>query len=670
MKKILALLLAFTMIFGVVAPVTVSAVGVNPSETLFNELRTKFEPIRNDDDADSVIEILAVLAIKSGDIFNGLSSADKTYLTAKGIDGSTINDIIAKLSANSALIKNIIKDDALVYANVKDGLETLLMDLYEVLPVASKASIEKYAPTRADKLTIMANVVAAIMNTKIGTGNYNVTTSKWTALNLDLDDNYIKSINIAVSNTENLPLNDTHKSILNNFLDKSVDSLNDTHKDTVGVLLNKINLIEKVEVDKPSTPGGGSTGGGGTPSTPTPPIIEVPTDKDKPATAVVGKDYVEVTKDTSGKSTVKGKETELIKAIEDLRKAAGSTKEAAIELSLEDVKGLDFNVELSQELIESLVKNNVSLKVKTANSEVEIPLATLKGIDIPKGAKLELKVDEQSIVEAQTMAPDSQTVKKVIDLNLVVVMGNTVTKVTGFKEPITVKIDVKGLGDPDKLGVYYLNDETGELEFVTGKIIDGMAILTLDHFSEYAILESELTFEDIKSHWSKMYVESMVAKDVINGYEDGTFKPNNEVTRAEFSKMIVSALELDIEKYTGAFTDVKEDAWYSDYVGTMAKNGLVKGYEDGTFKPNGKITRAEMTMIISNALDIQVTETEKTSLLGKFKDRANILAWVENAVAEVVKAGIIVGDEKGNFNPSKTATRAESATAIYRLYNK
>src|SRR5690606_37601024 len=103
----------------------------------------------------------------------------------------------------------------------------------------------------------------------------------------------------------------------------------------------------------------------------------------------------------------------------------------------------------------------------------------------------------------------------------VVVKGAEETNITTFRTYITVKLDVKGLGNEDKLAVYYLNKETNVLEFVTGKIEDSKAILRLKHFSRYVILESNLTFEDIKGHWSKVFVESMAAKNVIGGYNDG-----------------------------------------------------------------------------------------------------------------------------------------------------
>lgn len=179
----------------------------------------------------------------------------------------------------------------------------------------------------------------------------------------------------------------------------------------------------------------------------------------------------------------------------------------------------------------------------------------------------------------------------------------------------------------------------------------------------------EPEFSDIANHWSKDFIEAMVKEGAVGGYPDGSFKPDGLVTRAEFSKMIISALKLETVAYEENFTDVKANDWFASFVATMVTNGFVAGYPDGTFKPNGHITRNEMAKILSNVLEVEVTE-EVATVLDSFSDNSDIPQWARGAVAEVVKAELIVGDTNNKFNPNKTATRAEAVTVVFRLFNR
>ena len=182
-------------------------------------------------------------------------------------------------------------------------------------------------------------------------------------------------------------------------------------------------------------------------------------------------------------------------------------------------------------------------------------------------------------------------------------------------------------------------------------------------------LETDLIFADMQNHWSKKYVEFLSAKNIINGYEDGTFRPNNEITRAEFAKMIVMALELDLVKYNGEFSDIKATDWHADYVATIVDAGLAQGYGDTTFRPNNKISRAEMAVILGNVLDIEVEADEIDGLFNKFEDLSDLPDWAKLGVAKVIKDGIMIGSNN-KFNPNGRTTRAEVATAVYRLINR
>jgi hypothetical protein len=674
MKKILSLMLALTMIIGVFAPMIASAEAVDPKEQLFNDLRDKFKDIRNESDASDALNIIIKLNAKREEIYNSLSESDKQYLESLGISKDVFGEIVSILKNNEALLKKIIKEDELNYNDVKSDINLLINDLYGKTPDLLKERIDKYVPTKEEKVNLFVELVREFIHDKFGTGDYSVKNNKWISLNLEIRKEQIERANDLVEKGN--PFTDYHLTIVNNILKSAEKQLGD-YLNIAGKLLNKANMIDRKNVDtetpepeKPST--GGSTGGGGgggssssstTPSTSTPdPVIEVPTEG--AVIGTVGKEHATVT--TSAKGTnVQVKEFETVKAIDALRKKAGADRAAVLVIKLDNVKGLDVNVSLPVKVVNALGEKKVDLKVVTSDVEFGLPNDALKEATIPAGAKLELRIAEIS----KEVEAENADVKRVVDLSLVIVKGSEETVVSTFNAPITVKVDIKGLGNNDKLAVYYLNEEDNTLEFVTGKIQDNKAVLVLEHFSKYVVVESNKTFTDIESHWSKLYVESMAAKNVVGGYDDGTFRPEGKVTRAEFAKMIVNSLELKLEKYDGSFTDVKENDWHADYVATIVKLGVAGGYDDGTFKPNKEITRAEMAVILSNIVDVEVEETEIEALLGQYKDVEAIPAWATEAIAKVAKAKIMQG-VNDNFNGGSTTTRAESATAIYRAYNK
>ncbi len=283
------------------------------------------------------------------------------------------------------------------------------------------------------------------------------------------------------------------------------------------------------------------------------------------------------------------------------------------------------------------------------------------------------KVAPQEAFEGIEVDPTLSAKEKVIELSLDVLDegGNKVGSISEFKKPIIIKVSLDDVdGDLDKLGVYYINPEIKKPEFVGGKVVSGMLLFKVKHYSKYAVMEANITYPDIADHWSKSYVESMAAKHVVSGYPGGIYLPEKNVTRAEFVKLIVKALELDIVEYGEEFSDITADDWYADYVATAAQNGIVSGYTDGTFLPDNEITRLEMATMLGNALDnVELSDEAREVLAKAFSDSADITEWGAEDAAKVYEEGLMVGMD-GKFNPNGKTTRAQAATAIYRLYNK
>jgi len=102
--------------------------------------------------------------------------------------------------------------------------------------------------------------------------------------------------------------------------------------------------------------------------------------------------------------------------------------------------------------------------------------------------------------------------------------------------------------------------------------------------------------------WCNNAISTLTNMGIIDGFQDGTFRPYGKITRAQFAKMAVGFFETTREEYGGYFSDVEPDAWYTDYVEAASRVGLVQGFEDGTFRPNANITRAQSCVIVNRAL--------------------------------------------------------------------
>lgn len=111
------------------------------------------------------------------------------------------------------------------------------------------------------------------------------------------------------------------------------------------------------------------------------------------------------------------------------------------------------------------------------------------------------------------------------------------------------------------------------------------------------------SFPDVaEDAWYNKYIAYLEDKDVISGYEDGTFRPNNTITRGEICAVIARAQRYEILPYSGMFADVIDYDWAKDYIETLAVKNIVTGYEDGTFGPYSPLTRAEAVAIINRVL--------------------------------------------------------------------
>ncbi|MNW27496.1 Endo-1,4-beta-xylanase A precursor [compost metagenome] len=186
----------------------------------------------------------------------------------------------------------------------------------------------------------------------------------------------------------------------------------------------------------------------------------------------------------------------------------------------------------------------------------------------------------------------------------------------------------------------------------------------------YALIWNEEGFADTVNHWANGAIVNMASRLVIEGTSASTFEPNREITRAEFATIAVRAFGLQDQSRTGkTFSDVNQDAWYQTYVNTASAYGLLTGYNDGSFKPNQNISREEAIAILIRAVKLAHVDTAANSLseLESYKDGDLVSSWATAAVGFAVQQGIVKGDHAGMLNSQSPVSRAETAALIERI---
>ncbi|QMV41263.1 S-layer homology domain-containing protein [Cohnella cholangitidis] len=290
-----------------------------------------------------------------------------------------------------------------------------------------------------------------------------------------------------------------------------------------------------------------------------------------------------------------------------------------------------------------------------------------------------------SIPANATDKPLKVTIDNVTDLQKI--LGNNgvlISKVyeilkdfpDNFKNPVTITItfDSAKLKSNETAVVYYYDEEKKSwVEVPEGKVSGNRIAVKVNHFTKFAVFAAQqppanpkptINLNDIAGHWAEAPIKQAVAYGIVTGYSDGTFKPNNTVTRAEFAVMLMNAAKRQGAESKPAFTDAAMiGAWAKSAVGQAVQAGYIKGYADGTFRPNAAITRAEMAMMVAHAAGLSLEANASTG----FADDKDIPKWAKGAIAAINKIGYLQGKGSNRFDPNVGATRAEAVTVLLKL---
>ena len=172
-------------------------------------------------------------------------------------------------------------------------------------------------------------------------------------------------------------------------------------------------------------------------------------------------------------------------------------------------------------------------------------------------------------------------------------------------------------------------------------------------------------FIDIENHWALDIIKQADELDLFNGSGSYEFKPDSTMTRAMFVTVLGRLFAPEDPVGTSDYTDVSPEDYFAEWVCWANGAGVITGYDDGTFRPHEAITRQEMAVMMARAcawagIDLEAGETV-------FEDESSVAAWASDAVGALAGAGVLTGKPDGSFCPTATATRAEAAAAFVRL---
>ncbi|HIW31949.1 MAG TPA: S-layer homology domain-containing protein [Candidatus Paenibacillus intestinavium] len=196
------------------------------------------------------------------------------------------------------------------------------------------------------------------------------------------------------------------------------------------------------------------------------------------------------------------------------------------------------------------------------------------------------------------------------------------------------------------------------------KLVDSALVLYTVN-QELKVTTTGGLFTDITGHWAEATIINASELGWVSGYNDGTFRPQANITRGEFVTILVRALGLTADSSAElSFIDAQSiPAWSRDAIVSAVKAGLVEGYSDGTFQANKLVTRAEMATIIVRSQSIAKDEDAVVT----FNDANDVPKWAQPYVAIAAEKGWVSGLGDNTFAPLKNATRAEATQMIINL---
>lgn len=231
--------------------------------------------------------------------------------------------------------------------------------------------------------------------------------------------------------------------------------------------------------------------------------------------------------------------------------------------------------------------------------------------------------------------------------------------------------------DPGKITTGIVVDQDGTVRHVPTKIVetDGKLVAQINSLtnSTYAIIYHPMAFGDAANHWAQDAIDDLGSRMVVEGTGNALFQPDRSITRAEFAAIVVRGLGLKPASGATAFTDVSAEQWYSGSINAAHSYRLISGMTDGSFRPDERITREQAIAIIARAMELtglkgsDLPAAASDEALRPYADAGEVSDWARSSVADGLRAAVVTGKGNGKLAPKSYVTRAELAVLVQRL---
>ncbi|MBD2340451.1 DUF1565 domain-containing protein [Calothrix sp. FACHB-156] len=307
--------------------------------------------------------------------------------------------------------------------------------------------------------------------------------------------------------------------------------------------------------------------------------------------------------------------------------------------------------------------NGVSV-AKTAQGEIRNNLFQDTGFGLAIGGTSTPLVTENQIIQNQDGLFISETAKPILRKNII--QNN---KRDGVVATVNAAPDLGTNESPGGNLIrnntrYDVNNATKNQIVAVGNDIDQKRIFGSVDFVA-ANVGGATAFNDVPTgYWAKAYIEALSSQKIIAGFPDGTFKPNDPVTRAQFATIVTKALAPASKRPAISFKDVPSNFWAYAAIQSAYQSQFVSGYPDGTFKPQQQIPRVQALVALASGLGLTA---DNQNILTFYSDAAQIPKYALNQVAAATARQLVINyPTVKQLNPNRDATRAEVAAFVYQ----
>ena len=283
-----------------------------------------------------------------------------------------------------------------------------------------------------------------------------------------------------------------------------------------------------------------------------------------------------------------------------------------------------------------------------------------------------LNIGVNALATLKFSAKKSGTTKVNLDRAVILSGSMSYTEYQNINKSTTVAIAPKSSNGSSGGGGGSGGSTGGSISIVGGtNSVSGLSPTMVPAYGA-APTDAPEIFNDLSSaEWAAEAILGLYDLGVINGYDDGCYHPDDTITRAEFSKLICAAFSLvtPVTVDETYFTDVDADDWYAVYICAVKNAELINGYEDGSFKPDGSITREEAATILGRTIESLGLDLPADRLNINFNDEDDISDYAVGYIDRLYTMSLINGDNN-LFRPGSSLTRAESAQMLWNVILK